>query len=396
MLQRLMNKKVIIGLLGILILLAAFGRIMTTPAEEYRFVTWEKGTNDHEVKVSIMLSAREDVQKAGTFQVQLGVASDDSDGIESIDFKFDSAIKNNSDITVQSYRYNRDNGTFTIYVSGTADDILKKGTALNLGTIVVTADSDVTFSVETEGCKVADESFTEITLTVFGSQDDYTVKRDTSDDETPDGTAPDETPDGTTPDETPDGNVPDETPDGTMPDDTPDGTAPDETPDGNVPEEKPEREDSSNSVWNDPEETSGSWKAKDGIWNFEKEDGTYAQSEWIKVGGEWYWIGADGRMITGWIHLNNVWYFCSPSGAMKTGWVNTGDHWFYFNPSGAMKTGWVQEKGYWYYMGESGAMKTGWVQTDGKWYYLDESGHMLADTVTPDGGRVDKNGVRVD
>ena len=49
------------------------------------------------------------------------------DGIESIDFKFDSAIKNNSDITVQSYRYNRDNGTFTIYVSGTADDILKKG-----------------------------------------------------------------------------------------------------------------------------------------------------------------------------------------------------------------------------------------------------------------------------
>ena len=50
MLQRLMNKKVIIGLLGILILLAAFGRIMTTPAEEYRFVTWEKGTNDHEVK----------------------------------------------------------------------------------------------------------------------------------------------------------------------------------------------------------------------------------------------------------------------------------------------------------------------------------------------------------
>ena len=61
-----------------------------------------------------------------------------------------------------------------------------------------------------------------------------------------------------------------------------------------------------------------------------------------------------------------------------------------------MKTGWVQEKGYWYYMGESGAMKTGWVQTDGKWYYLDESGHMLADTVTPDGVRVDKNGVRVD
>ena len=125
MLQRLMNKKVVIGLLGILILLAAFGRIMTTPAEEYRFVTWEKGTSENEVKVSVMLSAREDVQKAGTFQVQFGVASDDPDGIEDIKFKFDSDLKNNSDVTVKTYRYNQSNGTLTIYVSGVADDILK-------------------------------------------------------------------------------------------------------------------------------------------------------------------------------------------------------------------------------------------------------------------------------
>ena len=198
MLQRLMNKKVVIGLLGILILLAAFGRIMTTPAEEYRFVTWEKGTSENEVKVSVMLSAREDVQKAGTFQVQFGVASDDPDGIEDIKFKFDSDLKNNSDVTVKTYRYNQSNGTLTIYVSGVADDILKKGTALNLGTIVVNADSDVTFSVEPGGCKTADENYTERTLTVFGSQDDYTVKRETSDDETPN-----ETPEETTPDETP-------------------------------------------------------------------------------------------------------------------------------------------------------------------------------------------------
>ncbi|MEQ2699813.1 hypothetical protein AAAV70_17005 [Hungatella hathewayi] len=394
MLQRLMNRKVVIGLLGILILLAAFGRIMTTPAEEYRFVTWEKGTSENEVKVSVMLSAREEVQKAGTFQVQFGVASDDPDGIEDIKFKFDSDLKNNSDVTVKTYRYNQSNGTLTIYVSGAADDILKKGTALNLGTIVVNADSDVTFSVEPGGCKTADENYTERTLTVFGSQDDYTVKRETSDDDTPNETPEETTPDET-PEETPGETGPAETPEETLPDETPGGTLPEETTDSSEPEETPEQEDSSDSVWKDPEETSGTWKAKDGVWSFEKEDGTYAQSEWIKVGGEWYWIGADGRMITGWIHLNNVWYFCSPSGAMKTGWVNTGDHWFYFSPSGAMKTGWVLEKGCWYYMSESGAMKTGWVQTDGKWYYLDESGKMLADTVTPDGVRVDKNGVRV-
>ena len=95
-------------------------------------------------------------QKAGTFQVQFGVASDDPDGIEDIKFKFDSDLKNNSDVTVKTYRYNQSNGTLTIYVSGAADDILKKGTALNLGTIVVDADSDVTFSVEPGGCKTAD------------------------------------------------------------------------------------------------------------------------------------------------------------------------------------------------------------------------------------------------
>ena len=47
------------------------------------------------------------------------------------------------------------------------------------------------FSVKTEGCKVADESFTERTLTVFEVRTIYTVKRDAANDETPDGTAPD-------------------------------------------------------------------------------------------------------------------------------------------------------------------------------------------------------------
>lgn len=366
MLRRLMNKKVLIGLLGILTLSAASSQMMTTLAEEDRFVTWGEGAKENEVRVGITLSARDTVQKAETFQIQLGISSDMAVKDENIRFLYDREIEQDPLITVKEYRYNEDNHTLTFYLSG-KENLLKKDLMLNLGTITVTADSDVTLSIVEEGCKAVDENFAEQPFTWFGSREDYTVKQDTADDETP--------PEETTPEET-----------------TPDETIPDE----NVPEEKTEREDSSNSVWKDPEETGGTWKAKDGIWNFEKEDGTYAQSEWIKAGGEWYWIGADGRMITGWIHLNNVWYFCGPSGAMKTGWVNTGGHWFYFNPSGAMKTGWVLEKGYWYYMGDSGAMKTGWIQAEGKWYYLDESGHMLADTVTPDGGRVDKNGVRID
>ena len=38
-------------------------------------------------------------------------------------------------------------------------------------------------------------------------------------------------------------------------------------------------------------------------------------------------------------------------------------------------------------------MKTGWIQSGNKWYYLNSSGAMLVNTITPDGYRVDANGV---
>ena len=38
-------------------------------------------------------------------------------------------------------------------------------------------------------------------------------------------------------------------------------------------------------------------------------------------------------------------------------------------------------------------MKTGWQRINGKWYYLTESGECLMNTTTPDGKKVDKDGV---
>lgn len=400
MIQRLMNKKVVFGLIGGLFLLAAFGHGMMTSADEYRFVTWEKTANDNEVHVTLMLSATETVQKAGTFQVQFGLETEDIDGIDSAEFKFDSGIKKNSDITVKTSRYNEEEGTLTVYVSGARDDILKKGEALSLGTLSVNADDKVTVKVIEEGCKVADEEYQEREITVFGSQDSVTItKNDVP--ETPEESSPEE-PSETTPPETPEESIPEEsttpeTPEESIPEES---TTP-ETPEESVSEESTSPEtrresDSEDSERNDPEETPGTWKMTNGAWNFTKEDGTPAQNEWIKVNGLWYWIGLDGKMVTGWINLNNTWYFCSPSGAMKTGWVNTGDRWYFMKPSGAMMTGWIQDKDYWYFMGESGAMKTGWTELNGKWFYLDKDGKMLADTITPDGFKVDKNGIRVD
>ena len=102
----------------------------------------------------------------------------------------------------------------------------------------------------------------------------------------------------------------------------------------------------------------------------------------------------------GWSLTGEGWRYMSVEGQYQAArWFqDTDGRWYHFDRNGIMQTGWFQDgSGVWYFLAtDTGAMKTGWVQTDGKWYYLDESGHMLADTVTPDGGRVDKNGVRVD
>lgn len=47
----------------------------------------------------------------------------------------------------------------------------------------------------------------------------------------------------------------------------------------------------------------------------------------------------------------------------------------------------------WYYRGADGALKTGWIDVSGKYYYLYEDGHCAIGEVTPDGYRVDENGV---
>lgn len=70
-----------------------------------------------------------------------------------------------------------------------------------------------------------------------------------------------------------------------------------------------------------------------------------------------------------------------------------------------MQTGWFEEDGYRYYLhpigdGTRGHMYLGWHEIDGKWYYFHEisdgtRGRLLVNTTTPDGYRVDENGVWV-
>ena len=68
-----------------------------------------------------------------------------------------------------------------------------------------------------------------------------------------------------------------------------------------------------------------------------------------------------------------------------------------------MADGWLAVNGNKYFLhdrsdGRRGSMYTGWHQILGKWYYFSgeegrTKGALLTDTLTPDGFRVDENGV---
>lgn len=114
--------------------------------------------------------------------------------------------------------------------------------------------------------------------------------------------------------------------------------------------------------------------------------------------------------ISGWKLVNNTWYYYDETSHVKVSnsWKYINQKWYYFGADGAMDYGWQYINGYWYYLKEDfsaadfGSMLKGWVyaQTSGSWYYLNDGsaagypeGACLMNTITPDGYRVDENGV---
>ncbi len=115
-----------------------------------------------------------------------------------------------------------------------------------------------------------------------------------------------------------------------------------------------------------------------------------AVGQWKKAadGIRWWYENADGTWpANGWAQL--VW-------EGKTDW-------YYFDAEGYMVTGWVTWEGNRYYLhpvsdGTQGHMYTGWQQIDGKWYYFrpesgGPQGSLFVNGTTPDGYKVDANGV---
>lgn len=121
-------------------------------------------------------------------------------------------------------------------------------------------------------------------------------------------------------------------------------------------------------------ETPGTWSQDQNGWRFVKSDGSSYSNTWVRKSNNWYWIDVNGYMAQGWIAVSDKWYYLMPvSGEMKTGWIFDNNNWYYSNASGERMTGWIQDKE--------------------KWYYLNTDGKMAVSATTPDGFRVDENGV---
>jgi len=72
----------------------------------------------------------------------------------------------------------------------------------------------------------------------------------------------------------------------------------------------------------DNKTTNGWVKAADGIWSYNKADGTKATG-WLQDGA-WYYLNDKGVMATGWINDRGTWYYCNASGAMLSSTVVDG------------------------------------------------------------------------
>ena len=156
------------------------------------------------------------------------------------------------------------------------------------------------------------------------------------------------------------------------------------------------------------------WKWFDNHYSYFTSSGAM-KTGWLKDKDRWYYLKPDdGVMATGLQEIDGTRYYLNASGAMETGWKLLDNQYYYFTESGAMKTGWFKDKGLWYYLkpddgvmatglldvdgtryylNASGAMETGWKHLNGNWYYFQVNGSLLRNGTTPDGYKVNQDGI---
>ncbi len=122
----------------------------------------------------------------------------------------------------------------------------------------------------------------------------------------------------------------------------------------------------------------GQWQSDAKGWWYQRDDGSYPHSEWMKEGNSWYYFRDNGYMAKGWANDSGTWYYLNQNGTMATGWVQDGTKWYYLLNNGNMAKGWINHVGKWYYLGADGIMFT---NTTVNGYQLGDDGAWIRDMV---------------
>ena len=210
------------------------------------------------------------------------------------------------------------------------------------------------------------------------------------------------------PEEQPDKTVSETVPDISNPDDTafivvpeliiPDEIVSAESPDIVVSESSGWKRENGESVfYQDGKKVTG-WNEIDGEKYYFTDDG-YMAYGWLQLEDQWYYMGNDGVRQTGWVKLGNAWYYLAEDTGLMAAdqWMTLdGQTYCFYDWGGMVSSSWKRLGQEWYFFNGGGYMvKDKWIEWKGDWYYLLSDGKMAVDTITPDGYRVDENGVWV-
>ncbi|VKO66194.1 endo-beta-N-acetylglucosaminidase [Streptococcus pneumoniae] len=121
-------------------------------------------------------------------------------------------------------------------------------------------------------------------------------------------------------------------------------------------------------------------------WFYIKENGNYADKEWIFENGHYYYLKSGGYMAANeWIWDKESWFYLKFDGKIaEKEWVydSHSQAWYYFKSGGYMTANeWIWDKESWFYLKSDGKMaEKEWVYDSHSqaWYYLKSGGYMAA------------------
>ncbi|WP_186005283.1 N-acetylglucosaminidase [Streptococcus pneumoniae] len=134
-------------------------------------------------------------------------------------------------------------------------------------------------------------------------------------------------------------------------------------------------------------------------WFYIKENGNYADKEWIFENGHYYYLKSGGYMAANeWIWDKESWFYLKFDGKMaEKEWVydSHSQAWYYFKSGGYMTANeWIWDKESWFYLKSDGKIaEKEWVYDSHSqaWYYFKSGGYM-AKNETVDGYQLGSDG----